>query len=70
MSGDPSTWTCRHCRHVGIRIEMRLETAPLGSFSLAGAQAKVTAREWPYAVCEGCGHVSRGGVATTDKETR
>jgi len=57
---DPSAWTCRHCGHVGVRIEWRLEAKPLGTFSLAGVQTKVSATEHPYAVCEGCGHVSRG----------
>lgn len=60
MNEDPSTWVCRHCGHTGIRIEMRLEAKPLGSFSLAGAQTKFSVREHPYAVCEECEHVSRG----------
>jgi len=52
--------TCRHCGHHGIVIEWRLEARPIGSFSLAGAQMKFSAREHPYAKCPGCRHVSRG----------
>ena len=39
---------------------MRLETKPPGTHSLAGVGTKLAATEWPYAVCGGCGHTSRG----------
>lgn len=52
------------CRVCGpehrLRVEMRLESAPIGSFSLSGVQMKVTAKKWPYAVCDNCGRASRG----------
>jgi len=58
---------CKYCGpEQALRIEMReeFEAKPLGSFSLAGAQIKFSAtkREWPYAVCDGCGRESRGKV--------
>ena len=39
------------------RFELRLVAQPIGSFSLAGAQMKVSAREVPHLVCstDGCG---------------
>jgi len=52
--------TCTYCGHQGIRIVERLELDPVGSSSLAGAQTKTTGRWWPYAICDGCGHTSRG----------
>lgn len=51
---------CRHCGSADTWIEWRVEARPLGSYSLAGAQVKASAREWPYAACGECGHVSRG----------
>lgn len=51
---------CRYCGSADTWIEMRLETKPPGTFSLAGVGMKLTATTWPYAVCDGCGHVSRG----------
>lgn len=59
-SGESELW-CRFCGpEQPLRVEMRLEAAPIGSFSLAGVQAKFSAKEWPYAVCDGCGRSSRG----------
>lgn len=60
IADDPSTWVCKYCSHQGIRIEERLETVPWGNYSLAGVQNKYAARKWLWAVCEGCGHESRG----------
>lgn len=58
--------TCRHCNTTGrIRVELRLEARPLGSWSLAGAQMKTSAVEHPWAVCGACGHESRGETGTT-----
>ncbi|AID58858.1 hypothetical protein PBI_GAIA_38 [Mycobacterium phage Gaia] len=59
---------CKHCGpDFPLRIEWReeLECKPIGSFSLAGAQAKFSAvkREWPYAVCDNCKRESRGNPA-------
>jgi hypothetical protein len=54
---------CRPCGHP-LRIELREEIAakPLGTFSLAGAQMKVSANrvEWPWAVCDNCGRECKG----------
>jgi hypothetical protein len=55
---------CRYCGSGDTWVEWRLEAKPLGSFSLAGAQMKFSANRWPYAVCDGCGHVSRGEPTT------
>jgi hypothetical protein len=63
MARTPSDlypWTCKYCDHVGIRVEWRLEALLMGTWSLAGVQPKTAAREHPWAVCEGCGHESRG----------
>lgn len=51
---------CKYCGHKGIRVEWRLEAKPVGTWSLAGVQKKCLAGEWPYAICNGCGHESRG----------
>lgn len=56
----PPGVSCRYCGHPRVRVEERLEAAPLGTYSIAGVQTKVVARRWPFAVCEGCGHESRG----------
>lgn len=57
---------CRHCGSADTWIEQRFEAQPLGTYTLAGAQTKFTATPWPYAVCDGCGHKSRG--KTTPQE--
>ena len=49
---------CPGCGEVGsLGVELRLVAKPIGSFSLAGAQMKVSAREVPHLVCTtvGCG---------------
>lgn len=58
---DLSSVTCKYCGTSGkVRLEMRLVAKELGTFSLAGAQPKVSAYRWPWAVCDACGHESRG----------
>lgn len=54
--------SCQYCGHKGLRIVWRLRPSQIGTFSLSGAQMKVSARDWPWAVCDGCGHESRGEV--------
>lgn len=59
---------CKHCGpEFPLRIEMRevYVAKPLGSFSLAGGQMKVSAikRRWPYAVCDNCKRESKGKQA-------
>lgn len=55
---------CRYCGpSAPLRVEERFEANPLGTFSLAGVQAKFTARKWPYAVCHACGRECRGKQA-------
>lgn len=54
------TALCPKCSEVGkLRIEYRSKLAakPLGSFSLAGAQMKVSATEIqvPFLCCDACG---------------
>jgi hypothetical protein len=51
------------CGKNSPRVEWRLEAKPIGTFSLAGQQMKVTATEWPWLVCDGCGRESRGKLA-------
>ncbi|GHG59147.1 hypothetical protein GCM10012320_33120 [Sinomonas cellulolyticus] len=59
----PLAAPCRYCGAWSIFVELRLEARPVGSFSLAGAMPKASASTWPYAVCDACGHGSRGEVA-------
>ena len=52
--------TCKYCGVTGqVRVEMRLVAKPAGTYSLAGAQMKVSATSWPWAVCDACGHESK-----------
>lgn len=51
---------CRYCGSDKTWVEWRLEANPVGTYSLAGVQMKFPVRRWPYAICDGCGHVSRG----------
>lgn len=60
MVPGPVGVRCRYCGHVGIRVEWRFEAREPGTYSLAGVQDKVSAHRWPFAICEGCGHESRG----------
>ena len=60
---------CRSCGHGVIRVEKRLEPLPTGTYSVAGVQTKIAMREWMYAVCEGCGHTSRGQQTGPDDDT-
>lgn len=52
--------TCRHCGAEKVWIEWRLEAKAPGTHSLAGMAMKLAATSRPYAVCDGCGHTSRG----------
>lgn len=55
---------CVRCGVAALTLVWKLEARPLGTFSLAGVQLKVSAREWPYCVCDptlgGCGAECRG----------
>jgi hypothetical protein len=58
MEDQLSQVVCPGCGEVGsLGVELRLVAKPIGSFSLAGAQMKVSAREGPHLVCTtvGCG---------------
>jgi hypothetical protein len=51
---------CPRCGSTGFRVESVLVAKPLGSFSLAGAQMKVSATTAPKITCglsaeQGCG---------------
>lgn len=58
---------CRDCGTPALRVEWRSKLAakPVGTFSLAGVQAKLAAEEtpWPWAVCDNCGAESEGKPA-------
>lgn len=46
---------CLTCNRVGtLYIEVKLVAKPIGSFSLAGAQMKVTAESKPFLLCSVC----------------
>lgn len=63
LAGHP----CTRCGARTLRVELREELVakPLGTFSLAGVNPKVSAvsRDWPWAVCDTCGGESRGKPA-------
>lgn len=55
--------TCPDCRVVGaLDLVWKLEPAPLGTYSLAGVQSKVSAARVPYLECP-CGFSERGKYA-------
>lgn len=44
---------CPECHIVGsLALEWKLVAKPQGTYSLAGVQPKVSAKEWPYLVCQ------------------
>lgn len=52
--------SCPQCGFAGLVIEWRLTSKPLGSFSLAGSQMKVSATELPWIKCPACGVEAEG----------
>lgn len=60
---EPLGLPCRHCGSADTWVEWRMEIVPFGTYSIAGATVKISAKTWPYAVCEGCGLISRGEPA-------
>jgi hypothetical protein len=54
-------WWCKHCgpEHP-LHIAWRLVPNPLGTYSIAGAQLKVTAKKVPFAICNNCSRECRG----------
>lgn len=52
--------SCRYCGHGVVRLGQRWEAVPFGEVALAGVGLKTAPRPWWWAVCEGCGHASRG----------
>lgn len=46
--------SCPFCGYKPLRLELRLQAKPLGTFSLAGGQVKFSATQWPWLVCDGC----------------
>lgn len=57
---DVSDTACPACGVKALAIETRLEAKPTGTYSLAGAQTKVAAVEWPWLMCGSCGAEARG----------
>lgn len=56
---------CPECGVTGklkVEIRDRFTARPIGTFSLAGSQLKVSAEKvpWPFLVCEGCGFEEAG----------
>lgn len=51
---------CPACGHLGLLLRVGLLVAPVGSFSLAGVQDKVAAREVATVSCPGCGESRQG----------
>jgi hypothetical protein len=46
------THPCPTCGRHTLRLTLLLEALPLGGHSLSGDQLKVSAREWPYVICD------------------
>lgn len=57
---------CRDCGAANLKLELRpsLDAQPLGGWSLAGAQMKLSAvvGSWPWCVCGTCGSESKGQI--------
>lgn len=52
---------CTNCQSIGtLELSTRLEARPPGTYSLAGVQPKVSAREVPMLTCSSCGAECRG----------
>lgn len=55
---------CPGCGVRALELIQRLEARPIGTWSLAGIQPKVTVRPWPHVRCSvdrgGCGIEARG----------
>lgn len=58
----PVDTPCPNCGVPALHIEARLKAKPIGSFSLSGAQMKVSAHETVFLVCRGCGARVEGDV--------
>lgn len=43
---------CPRCGHTRLRFTTKLESKPLGTWSISGNQLKTSAVEWPYVVCD------------------
>lgn len=46
---------CPMCGNVGFTVSWVLRAKPIGTFSLAGQQMKVSAKEVAVVKCDGCG---------------
>lgn len=60
----PEDVPCPVCEEFALVIEMRLESKPLGTFSVSGMQLKTSAYNWPYLVCKNCGVTARAKEET------
>ncbi len=57
---------CPNCQATGtIVIDFELRARPIGSFSLAGAQMKVSAEQVAIAECTACGARTPGRLENT-----
>lgn len=59
---DVSDTPCPACGQTTLSIEERFEPKPVGTWSLAGAQMKLTGKMWPYVRCSNCGVEARGKI--------
>ena len=59
---DVSETACPACSQVSLEIVERFEAKPVGTWSLAGMQMKMTGTMWPWLVCRSCGVEARGKV--------
>lgn len=62
----PAGTPCKYCDSTDLWVEWRIEyfAKPITEFSLAGGQVKFSTQKirWPWAVCGGCGHASKGKI--------
>ena len=54
MTASVAETPCPQCGKKQLEIERRLTAKPIGSWSLAGMQMKMTAVDWPWIVCRNC----------------
>ena len=57
---DASKTPCPACGELTLVIEERFEAKPIGTWSLAGVQNKMTGTMWPWIRCTNCGVEARG----------
>lgn len=66
VQDDVAKIPCPSCGESQLRLTTKLESRPIGTWSLSGNQLKSSAVEWPYVVCDNdeCDFEKRASVIT------